>query len=239
MLKHCPILLIAVILTSCGNSIKSLSGTYVLDQVPKTRLILNANNTFIFIKLNENPYLFTSDHINQRFYITKGQWDLLGSQIILTSSKDSQAYDLVKIVYDTTHNLKYSRFRFFDIYEDSIGSGPILYPDSTQFVKGGAGRKADFYSFGEDMTKTGSLEFIFYGYGPWKYVPEDTIHHDMIIHFMPVFKPNVFDKTAFNIHGRTLVEPAIKRAYKFRKVKKAGIISVPGASAGSSQAQSS
>ena len=224
MLKLNPILLIAtsIILSSCGKTIKSVSGTYVLDGVPKTRLILNSNHSFIFTKVNENPYLFTTDHINQRFYITKGQWDLLGNKIILSSSKDSMIYDLVKIVFDTTQNLGYSKFRFYDIYEDSIGSGPITYADSSQVVKGGGGRRADFYSFSEDMTKVNSLEFTFYGYGPWKYVPKDNFHHDMIIHFIPAFKPNAFDKTPFEIQGKLLIETAKQCKNKFRKIKTAG-----------------
>ena len=228
MLKPNQILIItcSIILASCGKTIKSVSGIYALDKVPKTRLILNSDRSFIFTKVNENPYLFTSDHLNQRFYIAKGEWDLLGNKIILSSSKDSLVYDLVKIVYDTTENLEYSKFRFYDIYEDSIGSGPILYSDSSLVAKGGAGRKADFYSFAEDMTKVKSLEFTFYGYGPWKYVPKDSFHHDMIIHFIPAFKPNAFNKTPLKVRGNYLIETVKKRKYKFRKIKTAGNIGI-------------
>jgi hypothetical protein len=229
MLKLNLILLItcSIFLASCSKTIKSVSGTYVLDKVPKTRLILNPNHSFIFTKVNENPYLFTTDHIDQRFYITKGQWDLRGNQIILSSSKESEVYDLVKIVFDTTENLRYSKFRFYDIYEDSIGSGPIMYPDSSEVTKGGGGRKSDFYSFGEDMTKVKSLEFTFYGYGSWKYVSKDSFNHDMIIRFIPVFKPNAFDKAPFKIRGNLLIETFKKRKYKFRKIKTVGNMGLP------------
>lgn len=228
MLKLYPILFIAssIIITSCSKTIKSISGTYVLDEVSKTRLILNSNRSFIFIKINENPYLFPSDHINQRFFITNGQWDLLGKQIILSSSKDSLIYDLVKIVYDTTQNLRYSKFNFFDIYEDSIGSGPIMYPDSSLLITGAEG-KNEFYSFCEDMTRINSLEFTFYGYGPWNYVPKDSFHHNLIVHFIPVFKPNVFDKTPFKIRSNLLIEINKNHKYKFRRIKTADNIALP------------
>ncbi|MBL7731348.1 MAG: hypothetical protein JNM88_09230 [Chitinophagaceae bacterium] len=217
----------SIYITACSNTLKSVSGTYVLDKVPKTTLLLNPNRSFIFIKANENPYFYVSDHIEERFFITKGNWYLAGNRVKLTSTNDSLVYDLVTILFDTTQDLQYSKFRFFDIYGDCIGSGPIQYPDSSQLVNSGGGRKFDFYSFGEDMSKVSNLEFIFYGYGPWKYVPKDSLHHDMIIRFVPAFRPNVFDRTPFKIRDNILIKTGKNHKYKFYKTTTAGNIDLP------------
>ncbi len=165
--------------SSCKATYKNVTGTYVLENVPKTRLIINSDTTFKFIKVNQNPYLYTDDHPDQRFYFTTGHFYLDRKNLLLTSNSDSLVYDATKSNIEATKE-KYSEFTFNDIYNDSVGAGYVILPDSSTFISGFDNKK-DIYHFGWDMTKANSLEFFFYGYGHWKYSTSDKLNYNITV----------------------------------------------------------
>ena len=203
--------------SSCQLTYQNITGTYVLENAPKTRLLINDDSTFKFIKINQDPYLYTQDHRDQRFYFTTGYFRINGRNLFLTSSQDSLYSNLVKTNFNTT-NKEYSQFQFQDIYNDSVGAGYIVLPDSSTIISGFDNKK-DIYHYSEDMTKTKSLEFVFYGYGHWKYIAKDNLNHDINVQLIPVFRPNIFKQTSFRVRGKMLVQNINGKRFKFKRTK--------------------
>jgi len=196
---------------------QNVLGTYDLKNVSKTRLILNADTTFKFIKINQDPYLYTANHVDESFYFTTGHFYLDGKSLFLTSDSNSTIVNTIKLNREATI-LKYSDFRFHDIYNDSVGAGYVVLPDSSIFIAG-FDNKQDIYNYSEDMTKTKSLEFVFYGYGNWKYVADDNSNYIINVQLMPEFRTNIFKQTLFKIKNKSLVQNKNGKNYKFLKTK--------------------
>ncbi|MEO8116831.1 MAG: hypothetical protein ABI653_04225 [Bacteroidota bacterium] len=203
--------------SSCKVTYQNVTGTYVLVNEPKTRLILNSDTTFKFLKINKDPYLYTHDHIDQRFYFTTGNFYLNGRKLQLTSISDSIIYNATNVKL-TKSKEDYSEFEFYDIYNDSVGAGYIILPDSSTVIPGFDNKK-NFYRFSEDITKIKSLEFVFYGYGHWKYSADDNSNYTINVQFIPVFKPNIFNKTLFKVRGNTIIQKIYMKRFKFQKIK--------------------
>jgi len=156
------------------------------------------------------------DRVDLSFFTTTGHWRIEGSDLILNSNSDSSTLPTVDVRLDTAHNLKVSTFRFYDIYNDSVASWSVDYPDGTS-ADLGSHMRDHIFEWSEDMMKVKSLKFVFTGYGHWKYSSTDGLNHNVSVHFAPLRRAIFFENAIFKIHSDTLIDSSRKRIYYFIK----------------------
>lgn len=201
-------------LTSCRLAERDYIGTYSLDRFPKTRIKINQDKTFEFVKINRNPYLHPSAHPDEYFYITRGSWVKTGKRVLtLTSQQDTLVYPLVTVKSSPPRDKDWSYFSFFDTDGDTVR---IVYVQHTDKSISFSLHNTMRY-FMEDLTKKDTFEFIFYGYRPYIFISGQKVNQDFQITMRPEFQPKYFKEAEFRIKRRQLID--IKRNGKFRKLK--------------------
>jgi hypothetical protein len=210
--------LLMCLFSSCGVNLETIPGTYQLKGVAKTRLTIYTDSTFTFVKINSNPYLYVSGHPELLNYITQGRWRLHKNSLVLDSDDDSLPNSQSEMRFDTSKNLTYSTFRFYDIYGDSVDAAYVVYPDGSQFIRG-FDLKFGFYRFSADMLKTKSVKFVFFGYKDWEFVNADNLNHNVNVVLKPIYRPGIFQHSTFKVKRKELVEIIDSKKYKFKKLK--------------------
>jgi hypothetical protein len=157
--------LFAIVITGCGVSERTVAGTYRLRLPSKTKLILNKDKTFEFVKnFSEPGPLFFPDSTEMNFR-TRGKWTL-NEQGQLVLNSDPANEDMHLLVKDSVvHNTSLTSLSFRDSYGDPVAIRFIKFlPDKIKFYRGNT-----ISFFKEDFSKTDTLEFHFYGYAPVKW----------------------------------------------------------------------
>ncbi len=211
IMRSCITILSFFFLPGCKITEKSIAGSYSLKNVRKTTLELNSDNTFELTKINRDPYLFTSDHSDQHFFISKGTWTFSKRTLTLASSKDSLIYDLVKVQFDTSKKLEYSSFKFYDLYNDSVAIGMVYYPDGSSATCEIEGK--DCYSWSEDLRKIDSLDFEFYGYHPWRVISKSKKNGDVTVHLIPEYKTGFYVNAKFKMKRKKIIDTQRHRIF--------------------------
>ncbi len=188
------LLFFAITCYSCATT--ELSGKYVLRQFPKTSFEFRNDGTFEFHQMYSNPYLHPFDHPNENFFTTTGAWEKTGLKVVINSNRDSmisKAAEIVSMIdlqtpVDTVVNLdgkrealRYSRFTFYDIYNDTVN---VLYaksPDGNSMSLLHRSMKVvDWPLSGND-----TIEFHFFGYSPFAYVRPDNERRAISVRLFP------------------------------------------------------
>jgi hypothetical protein len=200
---------------SCKVSEKDFPGSYSLERFPKTILTIKSDNTFEFSKNNPNPYLHPFDHPSENYCITKGSWEKIKHNVItLTSQSDSLIYPLFEIKSTAPREQDISYFTFYDTFGDTVR---LLYTQLSDGAWMGRLHGTSPYT-ALDLTKRDTFEFHFYGYRPVNFISGQRKNMDYHITLKPEFQPNFFDKTAFRIKKKKIID--IERNGRFQKTKR-------------------
>lgn len=215
-MKFFSFFILSVILTGCLSQ-KNIIGAYSLKDIPKTQLTINKDSTFKFVRINPNPYLIVEYRHDDHFFITQGKWELSKKkELVLTSGSDSLIYPLVKVDFDTSKKLEYSSIKFLDIYNDSVGFGSIIYPDSE--ISSNTDAHELLYSWEIDFRKIDSAEFVFYGYKHWRIVSKNGRNENITVHLTPEYRPAYFQDAKFKIKHNRIIQKTNNEKYIFKKI---------------------
>jgi len=159
-------LFITVLFFSCKVTEQTIPGTYRLKNSSKTKLVLNPDKTFEFVKnFSEPGPVFFPDSNDLNFRTTGNwQWDKTG-KVILTSfpgisSFTQQATDSI------SYNTDITSFSFWDQYGDPVPIRFIRFPENRTKL-----HKSHVISFfAEDFVGSDTMEFHFYGYAPYRWI---------------------------------------------------------------------
>jgi len=176
-----------------------ISNIYISVENHKCRFILNEDMTFNYISIKEN------DILRLDYFTTNGSWKNLGDTIILESRNDSIDHKPAIMTYDTINNNGYSIFNFSDIYQDSIASWEVLYPDGKRMSNGTTDQGAAIYQWEENMKKNKFVEFDFSGYPNFRYFPPDSNVYKVNIKLLPKYIPDYFKNTILIRKNDTLI----------------------------------
>jgi hypothetical protein len=159
-------ILLIFVFSSCAVTEKNIPGTYRLNIPSKTKLVLNKDKTFEFVKNFAGPGpVFFPDSTEMNFR-TRGQWRLDPHHNLVLSSfpADTQPAFLKKRD-SVTHHTSITSLSFWDAYGDPVPIRFIKFlPDKIKFYRGNT-----ISFFREDFSKMDTLEFHFYGYAPVKW----------------------------------------------------------------------
>lgn len=153
---------ILLALCSCKVTEKRIVGTYHLRSVAKTKLVLNPDKTFLFVKnLAEPGPVFFPDSTEMNFR-TQGTWMFDGSHKLVLNSVDDHRPEQSLQTDSVIHNTSITSLIFRDSYGDAVPIRFIKFlPDKIKFYRGNT-----ISFFIEDFSKTDTMEFHFYGYRP-------------------------------------------------------------------------
>lgn len=155
-----------LILCSCKVTEQNISGTYRLKDASKTKLVLNKDKTFEFEKNFNHPgpaFFPDSTELNFR---TTGRWQLEKGQLVLNSFR-APANHSQSARDSIIRNTDITSISFWDKYGDPIDIRMIRFPENrTKLHKGNT-----ISFFAQDFTNTDTLEFHFYGYLPFRWIP--------------------------------------------------------------------
>jgi hypothetical protein len=155
------------ILTGCKVSEQNIAGTYRLRAPSKTRLVLNKDKTFEFVKNFSEPGPEFFPDSTERNFRTRGKWTL-NEQGQLVLNSDQQLGGGIQVKDSVTHNTSLTSLSFWDSYGDPVAIRFIKFlPDKIKFYRGNT-----ISFFKEDFGKRDTLEFHFYGYPPVKWPSE-------------------------------------------------------------------
>jgi hypothetical protein len=168
-LRHMkPILFLLLIsfLSSCSVTEKNIAGTYRLNTPSKTKLVLNKDKTFEFVKNFAGPGpVFFPDSTEMNFR-TRGEWRLdQHHNLILNSFPPQPKHAAISNRDSVIHHASITSLSFWDSYGDPVPIRFIKFlPDKIKFYRGNT-----ISFFREDFGKIDTLEFHFYGYAPVKW----------------------------------------------------------------------
>jgi hypothetical protein len=173
----------SVILCACRVTEKNIVGVYRLKKAPKTKLVLKADKTFEFVKNLPGPGLEVFPDSTGLNFKTSGNWQLdKKGQLLLNSFPDKSPDTAPDWPITITRNTEITSISFWDDYNDPAPIRFIKFPDDR--IKFRLGNSISF--FAGDFNKTDTLEFHFYGYGPytWRYMTntgESNNHYKIIL----------------------------------------------------------
>jgi hypothetical protein len=186
-----------LLFSSCKVTEENIVGTYYLKESPKTKLVLNKDKTFVFVKNFSKPGIEVFPDSTDRNFRTTGNWQLNEKkQLILNSFPNKyvgQAWTWSVIAAKDTSITSLS---FWDIYDEPVPIRFIKFPNDR--IKFHLNNSISF--FANDFNKIDTLEFHFYGYRPYtwpnmQYNYESNNHLKIILNEEPrvgVFKDIVF-----------------------------------------------
>ncbi len=152
---------------SCKLTEQNLAGTYRLKGPSKTKLVLNKDKTFEFVKNFSEPGPVFFPDSNELNFRTTGHWQLdHNNQLILNSFPASSMVFAKEASDSITRNADITSFSFWDQYGDPIAIRFIRFPENRTKL-----HKSNVISFfAEDFVRTDTLEFHFYGYMPYRWI---------------------------------------------------------------------
>lgn len=169
---------------------------YVLQDEPKTRLILKKDGNFEYVNIDRKYFP------NELYFRTTGKWRKDGEDIFLTSAVDSLEKDSALVSKKNAVDSSYSLFRFYDIYSDSVGFMYVTYPDG-QKLSQGSDLRDGIYDWMSDSRKIRTLEFHFVNYESWKYF-SDGKNYVVNVYLKPKLKTTIFNDKKFKLNGDTM-----------------------------------
>lgn len=174
-MKPISLILLTTVLFSCSVTEKNVAGTYRLNTPSKTRLVLNRDKTFEFVKNFAGPGPVFFPDSTEMNYRTRGEWQLdRGRNLILKSFPASQQAPAKPGKDSVIHHTSITSLSFWDSYGDPLPIRFIKFlPDKIKFYRGNT-----VAFFREDFGKTDTLEFHFYGYPPVKWPSRTAENYD-------------------------------------------------------------
>ncbi|HEX6193047.1 MAG TPA: hypothetical protein VFZ42_11820 [Chitinophagaceae bacterium] len=159
-------ILLAFIICSCKVTEHNIAGTYRLKSPSRTKLVLNKDKTFEFVKNFEEPGpLFFPDSTDLNYH-TSGRWQLNNDQLILNSFTGESGEFARQAKDSVTHKTDITSFSFWNQYGDPVPIRLIRFPANRTKL-----HKSNVISFfAEDFVNTDTLEFHFYGYLPYQWL---------------------------------------------------------------------
>ena len=192
---------------SCKTTEQNIAGTYRLKGNSQTKLVINRDNTFEFVKnFNEPGPSFFPDSTELNFR-TNGYWKLgtNGRLVLNSESNFSPSYN--KPFLDSiTRNTEITSFSFWDTYGEPIPIRMIRFPANRVKL-----HKSNIISFfAEDFQHNDTLEFHFYGYPPhrWAHDPNAGLSNSQ--HRITLFqqdRPGYFKEMVLLAERKKLVAP--------------------------------
>jgi hypothetical protein len=203
--KTASLFVVALIFCSCSVTEKTVAGTYRLKGPSKTKLVLNKDKTFEFVKnFSEPGPVFFPDSTEMNFRTT-GNWMLdRNKKIVLNSFPDEAGMKPVREKDSVITNTTITSFSFWDSYGDPVSIRFMKLPPAKIKLY-----KANSISFfAGDFGKTDTLEFHFYGYHPVKWKGQfqqmaDNFSHRITLYEEP--RPGYFKQLPLIFKRKKLV----------------------------------
>lgn len=220
---------IALIATLVSCRPTDYVGHYELRHFPKTSIKLTNDGTFVFTKINPNPYLHPFDHPEDNYFVTSGTWTVTKNTLTLnsnkapTTTKDPEVIeskvltkvDSFKNGHGQQHPSSYTTFTFYDIFGDTVNILYAQFPDSSSIAQlhssmkylklPTADRERDY-----DFHMSDTIEFHFYGYKPYQFIRPDREGRAIKIQLYPEERSAVFENRHFIINRKRIKDHKIR-----------------------------
>ncbi len=200
-----PLVLI-FLLFSCRLSYQDICGTYELKNFPKSTLVINSDDTFVFTQNYLSPYQHPFPHHDEYYFRTMGNWIAVPRLIKLTGTKDRIDYSNVNILSTEPSINEQSNFKFVDEYGDTVPILSVQYSDSTSVSV----LHHTMDDFDEDLRKRDSLQFIFFGYQPWTFIHGEQKNNNYTIEILPAFRSNEIDSLYLKLRKNVIGSKKLK-----------------------------
>ena len=156
---------LSTLLFSCKVSEKSIAGTYQLNGPSRTKLVLNNDKTFEFVKNFAEPGPVFFPDSTEFNYRTTGNWTLNKNGSLVLNSFTDQQPSFKQPADSLLNNPAMTSFSFWNEYGDPVNIRFMKFPpDKIKLYKANS-----ISFFAEDFDKKDTLEFHFYGYAPVKW----------------------------------------------------------------------
>ena len=196
MTYYLSIFFFLVLLSSCNVTEENIVGTYYLKESPKTRLVLNKDKTFVFVKNFSKPGIEVFPDSTDRNFRTTGNWQLNKKQLVVNSFPNKSLGQTWTWSVIAAKDSSITSLSFWDVYDDPVPIRFIKFPNNR--IKFHLNNTISF--FASDFNKTDTLEFHLYGYRPFtwptmEYNYESNNHVKIILNEEPrmgFFKDIVF-----------------------------------------------
>jgi hypothetical protein len=194
----------ALAFSSCSVTEQNVAGTYRLKAPSKTKLVLNKDKTFEFVKnFSEPGPVFFPDSTEMNFRTT-GSWKLdENKKIVLNSFPGDVAVKPVR-EKDSVIHTTITTFSFWDNYGDPVPIRFMKFPPAK--IKLYNANSISF--FAGDFGKTDTLEFYFYGYQPVKWRGQFQQMADNFSHRITLYeelRPGYFNQIYFSTKRKRLI----------------------------------
>lgn len=205
LMKNFFQIIFLLLLSGCKTTQPNLIGKYILTTDPKTELIINANNKFVFSKSNTISALLS----NEDYIISQGTWELATDKTLILQSYPTEYLDW-KIHEDSAKQKGISNFTFLNSLGDTLKIS--LYHYNNKLLGKVHGRDSHIET---TIKKDDSLNFKFPGYIQYNFIKDNFRNSDYTITLFPKNNGSYFTQAKFLIKHKSLIE--INRNSKFKK----------------------